>query len=473
MNEQKKTRRGQSFLNKIFAFEKRGAKLSAEILGGLVTFLAMIYILPTNSGILGDMAGIDPQGVFVATAIVSAIVTLIMGFYGNFPIVLSAGMGVNAYLAYTVWTEFNSWQAALLIMFLAGIVFAVISLSPLRKIMIDAIPNDIKYIISAGLGAFIAFVGFKGSGIIIANGATLVGLGNLQDPMVLLSLFGLVLVLVFMFVRNKLLNQLAIPIAMVAVVAIAVIVWNAFGISDGSAFTFVELQKVFTDSKNWGGQGFGNVAFKIFEGDLWANALTNPSTYAFIFSLVLINLFDTTATILAVGRGAGIVSEDGELIGGTKAVTADAIGAVICAPLGTSTVTSFAESGIAVEMGAKTGMAAVVAGFLFLLSAFIYPVFHIFTEPAVTSMALISVGGLIFINNLKAINWEDKIIGFTAFFTIMLILLTYSISDGLGIGLILYVVMMLVSKRAKEVKIPMYVVSFIFVIYFVLKAFIH
>ncbi|HZJ89159.1 MAG TPA: NCS2 family permease [Bacilli bacterium] len=472
MDKEIKQSKGRKLLNKIFDFEKRGSKLSAEILGGLVTFLAMIYILPTNADILSNM-GIDQGGVFVATAIVSAIVTLIMGFYGNFPIVLSAGMGVNAYLAFTVFNEFQSWQASLLIMFLAGIVFAVISLSPIRKIMIDAIPNDIKFIISAGLGAFIAFVGFKGSGIIVQNDATLVGLGNLRDPMVLLAIIGLILVLVFMFVNNKLLNQLAIPIAMVAVVVIAVIVWNSFAINDGSAFMFSELQAVFKDGSKWGGRGVEKVAFKIFEGDLWKIALSNPSTYAFIFSLVLVNLFDTTATILAVGRGAGIVSEEGELIGGTKAVTADAVGAVICAPLGTSTVTSFAESGIAVEMGAKTGLAAVVAGFLFLLSAFIYPIFHIFTEPAVTSMALISVGGLIFINNLKAINWEDRIVGFTAFFTIILILLTYSISDGLGIGLILYVIMMLVSKRAKEVKLPMYIVSIIFVIYFVLKAFIN
>lgn len=469
----------KNLLNKLFKFEERKANLSSEILGGLVTFLAMIYILPTNSGILQNMTGMDPSGIFVATAIVSAITTLVMGLYGNFPIVLSAGMGVNAYLAFIVYGALGSWQAALLVMFLAGILFAIISLSPIRKLMIDAIPNDIKYIISAGLGAFIAFVGFKGSGIIVASGATFVTLGNLSDPMVLIGLGGLLLTILFMFLPNKRLNQLAIPIAMVVTVVVAIAVWNIFGLpefrSDGVtpiAFHFNSIGAVFSDPLRWGGQGLEKVAFKIFDAETFKTALSNPATYAFIFSLVLVNLFDTTATILAVGRGAGIMNEKGELVGGTKAVAADALGAVICAPLGTSTVTSFAESGIAVEMGAKTGLAAVVAGVLFLLSAFIYPVFYIFTEPAVTSMALISVGGLIFAGNLKDINWEDRIIGFTAFFTILLILLTYSISDGLGIGIILYVIMMVASKRAKEIKIPIYFVAAVFVIYFILKAFI-
>ncbi len=466
----------KKILNKIFKFEERGSKLSNEILGGLVTFLAMIYILPTNANILGSM-GMDSSGVFVATALVSGIVTLIMGLYGNFPIILSAGMGVNAYLAYTVYGELGSWQSALLLMFIAGIIFAVISLSPVRTKMINAIPKDIKYIISAGLGAFIAFVGFKASGLIVGSSATFVTIGNLKDPMVLLALLGLILVIVFMFIENKRLNQLAIPLAMIIVVVLGIFIWNVFSLSpihNGSAVTFHfdNIVAIFKDPSKWGGQGIEKVAFKIFDGENWKAVFTNPSSYAFIFSLVLVNLFDTTATMLAVGRGAGIINDKGELVGGKKVVLADSIGSVICAPLGTSTVTSFAESGIAVEMGSKTGLSATVAGFLFLLSAFIYPLFFLFTETAVTSMALISVGGLIFVNNLKDINWSDRIVGFTAFFTIMLIILTYSISDGLGFGLIFYTLMMLVSRRGKEIKLPMYIVAAIFVVYFVLKAII-
>lgn len=466
----------KKILNKVFKYEDRGSNLTGEILGGLVTFLAMIYILPTNASILGNMGDIDVSGVFVATALVSGIVTLIMGLYGNFPIVLSAGMGVNAYLAYVVFAELGSWQASLLLMFLAGVLFAIISLSPLRRIMINAIPNDLKYIISAGLGAFIAFVGFKGSGLIVDNPDTLVGLGNLRDPMVLLSLFGLILVLVFMFSKHKRLSQLAIPLSMIITVVVAIVVWNAFGLPstrEGGAyyaFHFDSIKAIFTDGSQWGGQGLDKVAFKIFDAPLWGEVLSNPSSYAFIFSLALVNLFDTTATMLAVGRGAGIIDENGEVVGGNKVVLADSIGSVICAPLGTSTVTSFAESGIAVEIGSKTGLSATIAGLLFLLSAFVFPIFYIFTEPAVTSMALISVGGLIFVNSLKSINWEDRIIGFTAFFTVMLVLLTYSISDGLGLGIIFYTIMMLVSKRGKEIKVPLYVVAVIFVVYFLLKA---
>lgn len=452
----------KTILNRLFKLDERRSNAPIEIIAGLITFLAMIYILPTNSNILGDM-GMSKEGVFAATALVSGIVTIIMGLYGNFPVVLSAGMGVNAYLAYTVYGQMNdSWTAALLLMFLAGLVFLVITLTPIRTMIINAIPNDLKYIISAGLGGFIAFVGLKNSGIIVASGGTLVTLGDFSNPSTLLSVFGVLVVFILLAVKKKWVNQMAIPIAMVATAAIGL----------GVGALLPEATGLPSFSGQFGLTGLEDVAFKIFDGNDWVAVLTNPTSYGIIFSLIFVNLFDTTATLMAVGRGAGIVDKDGNLQNGKQAVLADAIGAAICAPLGTSTVTSFAESGIAVETGAKTGLAAVTAGVLFLLSAFIYPVFSVFSSSAVTSMALVSVGALMFFGNLKDINWNDRIVIYTAFITIVMMILTYSISDGLGFGLILYIAMMLSSKQGKKISPTLYVVGGLFLAYYVLKVFI-
>lgn len=452
----------KTLLNRLFKLEERKSKAPIEIIAGLITFLAMIYILPTNSSILGDM-GMSKEGVFAATAIVSGIVSIIMGLYGNFPVILSAGMGVNAYLAYTIFGQMgDSWTAALLLMFLAGIIFLIITLTPIRTMIINAIPNDLKYIISAGLGGFIAFVGLKNSGIIVASGGTLVTLGDFSNPATLLAVFGVLIVFVLLAVKVKWVNQMAIPIAMVVTAVIGVM----------ASALLPDATGLPSFGGNFGLSGLEDVAFKIFDGDDWVAVLTNPASYGIIFSLIFVNLFDTTATLMAVGRGAGMVDKEGTLLGGKKAVLADAIGAAICAPLGTSTVTSFAESGIAVETGAKTGLAAVTAGVLFLLSAFIYPVFSIFSSYAVTSMALISVGALMFFGNLRDINWDDRVVVYTAFITVVMMILTYSISDGLGFGLILYIAMMLARKQGKQISPTLYVVGVLFLTYYVLKVFI-
>jgi AGZA family xanthine/uracil permease-like MFS transporter len=449
-------------MNKFFKLKERGTTVGREILAGLITFIAMIYILPVNSGILSDM-GMDRDGVFVATALVSGFVTIFMGLYGNYPVALSAGMGVNAYLAYVIYIALGSWQASLIVMFLAGIIYLILTLTPLRKKLINAIPSDIKFILSAGLGSFIAFVGLKGSGLIVTSEATLVTLGDLSKPEVLLSLISILVVMALMFVDNKMVRQLAIPIGLVATVIIGVILYYAF-FPDNAALPHYD-----TEAK-WGGQGLDKVFFGIFsDGEYWVTALKNPSTYAFIFSLLFVNLVDTTATLVAVGKGAGITDENGNIKDDKKALLADAVGAAICAPIGTSTVTSFAESNVGVEVGGRTGLMAVTTGVLFLLSALIFPIFSVFNSSAVLSAALVSVGASMFFANLQAINWNDRLIGFTAFLTIIMIVLTYSISDGLGIGLIFYSIAMLVSKRGKEVSPVLYVLSGLFVVYFVLK----
>ena len=185
-----------------------------------------------------------------------------------------------------------------------------------------------------------------------------------------------------------------------------------------------------------------------------------------MFSMMFVNLFDTTATLLAVGKNTGIINEKGEMQNYRKAVLADATGALICAPLGTSTVTSFAESNVGVSMGAKTGLAAVVSALMFLLSAFIFPVFSIFTAGSVTAAALVCVGCMIFVGNIKDVNLKDPIAAFTAIITVLFSLLCYSIANGIGIGLICYIVMMLFARRAKEIKLPIYIIGGLFIVAF-------
>lgn len=469
----------KKFLDRYFHISEKGSTIAREILAGVIVFFAMIYILPVNQSILGNMGpidgvGIDPNGVFAATAIASAISTIIMGVVAKYPVMLSAGMGMNAYIAFTVCGTLGyTWVEALALLFITGVLFLIITLTPIRTWIINAIPQDIKYIISAGLGCFIAFVGLKMSGLIKADVGTLVSMGDLQNPVVLLSLFGILLVFALLMIPNKKIKQLAIVIAMLATALVGFIL-GLCGVENMP--TFVDMSQ----SSSWLGafKGLGNVFGKCFDGNAFVKVLSSPSSYAIIFSLIFVNMFDTTATLVAVGKDAGILDNDGQLIGGKKAMLADAVGAVICAPLGTSTVTSFAESTVATESGARTGLSATVTGFMFLISLVIYPIFSIFSAinvdgaflTPVTSMALVAVGAMMFTGNLKSIKWDDKIIGFTAFLCVVMMMLTYSISNGLGFALIAYCIMMLVAKRGKEINIVLYIVAGLFAVNFAVTA---
>jgi len=454
-------------MNKLFKYKEKGSSLIQEILGGLIVFLAMCYILPVNANIL-SATGTNYNAVFFATAICSGICCLLMGLVANLPVALSAGMGVNAFIAFTVCgTMGYSFEQSMVLVLIAGVLFLALTLTPLREKIISSIPKSLKYAVSAGLGGFICFVGLKNGGIIQADPAgTYVKLGDFSNPAVLLTLFGVLLVLALMQVKGKI-GKLAIVISMVVTAVIGVIL-GLCGVENMPKFVNTSIGEGF--------KAFGDNLGLCFKGNAW-DVFARPESYAVIFSLIFVNLFDTTATLIAVGEKVGILNENGELIAGKKAMLADAIGAVVCAPLGTSTVTSFAESTVGAESGAKTGLAACVTGLLFLLSTLIYPVFSIFSGveisgvnfTPVTSLALVSVGCLMF-GNLKEIEWSDRITVITTFLIIILMILTYSVSDGLGIGLIAYCVMMLVSKRGKEVPVIIYGVAGFFILNYILNA---
>lgn len=484
----------KKFIDKFFHISEKKSTLKSEIIGGLITFIAMCYILPVNASILSAM-GMSKLGVFAMTALVGAFVTFIMGIVANYPVVLSAGMGLNAYLAYTLCLGSGyDWHQAMILLTISGLLFLILSLTPVRKIIIEAIPKDLKLIISSALGAFICFVGLRNSGI-IAGGSTLVELGNLLNPSTIIALVAVLICFGLMFSKNKIVSTLAIPLAIV-IAAVAGVITSSIMINNGGlvlvdgvwTYTSDTLKDLACNlpiapwkdpNVTWGMNGVKDVLFfgllnDGYNGDKFVSDIgmvfSTPTSYVAIFSLIFVNLFDTTATLLAVGRNTGIIDENGKMQNYQKAVLADAVGAAVCGPLGTSTVTSFAESNVGVEMGAKTGFAAVVAGLMFLLSAFIYPVFSIFTAGSVTAPALVCVGAMIFVGNFKDINFNDRIVSFTGFITVIFSLLTYSIASGIGIGLIAYIIMMMFAGRRKEISLPIYIVGALFVVSFTLSA---
>lgn len=458
-----------NFLDRYFHISERGSTIGRELIGGLIVFLAMIYILPVNTNILSTGMGISSGAVFAATAICSAACTIFMGIFAKFPVALSAGMGMNTFIAFTVCGILGyTWGEALTLIVIAGILFFILTLTPLREKIINAIPKSLKLIISAGLGAFICFVGLKMGGIIQADSGTFVKLGNLTSPTVLLTLFGILLVLFLLNFKNPTIKKLAIVIAMAATAIIGVIL-GLLNVEGMPTFSTNNLGNISEIKETFG------TCFKVEN----LKALGDFRSYAIIFSLIFVNLFDTTATLLAVGKDAKILDENGQMIGGKKAMLADAGGAIICGILGTSTVTSFAESTIGVESGARTGLCSTFTGILFGLTLLIYPAFSIFAPvqigadslTPITSLALVALGAMMF-SNLKEIDWDDKIIVFTGFISIILMILCYSISDGLGFGIIAYCIMMLGAGRGKEVHPLIYGIGCFYVLNFALSAII-
>jgi len=457
-------------VKKFFRIEERGSSVRAELIGGLVTFLAMAYILAVNPAILGlfDLvdagilpAGVEPfpaGGVFVATAIAAGVATLIMGIYANYPIALAPGMGINAVVAYSL-VAFGgySWQEALAVVVISGVIFLIISFTPLRKWIINAVPNSLKKAIGAGIGFFIAFIGLKNAGIIVNNDATLVGLGSLADPAVLLALFGIFLALAIFVVKHKV-AKFALILSML-VTAVVGVVLGLFGVSGMPAFS----TSGYSDLSSFGDTFLGFIeGFKTVFGhtDLWF----------VLFTLLYLDIFDTAGTLIAVSEPAGLLNEKGELEDVDKAMLTDAIGTTIGGMLGTSTVTSYIESSAGIESGAKTGLSSVVVGLLFLISIVAFPVFSIFiNSSALTSMALVLVGVLMF-SQVKGIDWSDLPTLAATFVIIIMMMLTYSIGNGIAFGFVAYVIMMLIQKRFKEVSPVMYVLAAAFVIYFTIGA---
>lgn len=435
-------------LNKFFHLQEKGTTVKTEIIAGITTFLAMAYILGVNPMVLSS-TGMPVESVFMATALSAAIASIIMGVIANYPVALAAGMGVNALFAYTICGAMGySWQAALAAVMVSGLVFVVISVTGIRKKIIDAIPVQMKLAIGAGIGFFIAFVGLKNAAIIIANDATFVGVGDFSSPRVLLSVLGILITIVCV-VRK-------VPAGVFVGLLITAILGLILGFMGFEGMPAVSA--VFTTDFHMSTVG----AFVQGFGELFANPF---SAFVIIFSFLFVDFFDTAGTLVAVGNEVGLVNEQGELENAEQALLADSIGTVIGAALGTSTVTSFVESSSGVGVGGRTGLTAVTTGVLFLLSIFISPLVLGMITNEVTAPALVVVG-VMMAQQMKNINWDDLVYAIPAFITIISMILTYSISNGIAFGFIAYAVAMCAAGRAREVKPTVWVLLVIFVIYF-------
>ena len=445
--------RGVRFmLEKLFHLTENKTTVRTEIIAGLTTFLAMAYILAVNPSIL-SAAGMDVASVFLATALSAAVASIIMGLVANYPVALAAGMGVNALFAYTVCGQMGySWSAALAGVFVSGVIFIVISVTGIRKMIINAIPVQMKLAIGAGIGFFIAFVGLKNAAIVVANESTFVSLGNFSDPTVLLALFGILVTL--LLVIKKVPAGVFVGMVITAVVGIiAGMVFHIEGMPTLPQGSFIT-----TDFHMEGAGAFLNGFNELF---------ADPSkTIVMIFSFLFVDFFDTAGTLVAIGNKIGLVNpETGELKNAERALLADAVGTVFGAAIGTSTVTSFVESSSGVGVGGRTGLTAVTAGVLFILSIFISPLIISAITNAVTAPALVVVG-VMMAQQLKGINWDDLMIASAAFLTVLVMVLGYSISNGIAIGFVVYTVGMIGAGKAKDIHPSVWILDVIFLIYF-------
>ena len=440
-------------LKKYFRFEELGTNYRTEFMAGLTTFLAMAYILFVNPATL-SLEGVDlPAGVtamdkgavFTATAIAAAVGSLLMGVLAKYPIGLAPGMGLNAFFAYTVVLGYGiPWETALSGVLASGIIFIILTLTGLREKIINLIPSNLKLAVGAGIGFFIAFLGFQNAGIIVGDDATLVSIGNLTSPLVLLSIFGIIIsvILLSLNVRGGIFYGMIITS----------IVGMIFGLIPTPKGIGDIVSSVPSIAPTFG-QAFVNFS-DIFTLQMLVVILT------FLF----VDFFDTAGTLVAVATQAGLMKGN-KLPRAGKALFADSAATVVGSVVGTSTTTSFVESTSGVGVGGRTGFASIVTAGFFLLALFFSPLLAVITVE-VTAPALIIVG-ILMSTALKSIEWERFEIAVPSFLTIISMPLTYSIATGIAIGFVFYPITMIMKGKAKEIHPVMYGLCAIFILYFI------
>ena len=451
-------------LDKLFKLSKNGTTVKTEVVAGVTTFMTMAYILAVNPSIL-SAAGMDPTAVLLATAIASFIGTCCMAFMANLPFVLSAGMGLNAYLAYTVVLGFGySWQIALLAVFVEGIIFIVLSLTNVREAIFNAIPLTLKRGVSVGIGLFIAFIGLQNAGLVV-DSSTLVTITSFTDNFsthgicALLALIGTLITAMLHIKKVK----GAILVGIVATWVLGMICQlTGVYVPDAAAgfYSLIPTQFVSADFSKLG-ETFG----QCFKVDF--SAIKPLDFLVVIFAFLFVDLFDTLGTLIGVATKADMLDKEGRLPGIKPALMADAIGTSVGAVLGTSTITTFVESASGVAGGGRTGLTALVAGLLFLLSTLFAPIFTAIPSFA-TAPALIMVGFLM-VSSVTEIRFDDDNLGeaIPAYIAIIAMPLFYSISEGISLGIISYVLLNACTGKAKKVAPLMYVLAALFVLKYI------
>ena len=439
-----------SFLERQFGLKAQGTSLRTEALAGFTTFLTMAYIVIVNPAILGE-AGMPVAAVAAATCLAAGIGCILMGLIANYPIALAPGMGLNAYFTYTVVIGMGvPWETALGCVFLSGVAFLVLTVAGIRQLIVAAIPRPLFSAVAAGVGLFIAFIGLKEAGIIVANPATTVALGDLTTPTAALALAGLAIIGALMVWRVK-------GAILIGILAVAVIGWF-MGLSKiaPSGYSLAELSATafkldVPAALNLGG-GKGGMAMAMTLAEI-------------VFVFLFVDLFDNVGTLVAVTKKAGLVAPDGSIPRLNRILMADSVATIAGSMAGTSTVVSYIESASGVQAGGRTGLTAVIVGLLFLLTLFFAPLVQAIPTAA-TAPALILVGAMM-IGALKEVDWEDPGVAIPAFLTVITIPLTFSIANGLAFGITSYAALRLARGQARVSDWLLYVLAALFIARFI------
>src|SRR5262245_38695066 len=425
-------------LQRYFEFEKLGADWRTEILAGFTTFMTMAYIIFVNPGILHE-AGMPLAAVTAATCLSAAVGSFLMGGFARYPIALAPGMGLNAYFAYVVVKGMGiPWQAALGAVFLSGVIFLLLTLAGVRQLIIATIPFELYAAVAAGVGLFIAFIGFRNSGIIVPDPATTVTLGNLRSPSTALAIFGLLLIAALLAWRVR------------AAMLIGILATTAIGLITGVA--------------KWSPQTYrlSDLSATAFQLDIGATLRLGFMEIVFVF--LFIDLFDNIGTLVAVGKKANLFDKTHQIPRVNRILLADATATIAGSLAGTSTVVSYIESAAGVAAGGRTGVAAIVTGLLFVVALFIAPAAGAIPSVA-TAPALIIVGSMM-VAAVAEIDWRDPEIAVPAFLTMMTIPLTFSIANGLAFGFTAYALLKILRGKFREVSCFVYVLAALFVLRF-------
>ncbi|MFZ7229511.1 NCS2 family permease [Avibacterium avium] len=430
----------QSVLQKLFKLKQKNTTAKTEIIAGITTFFTMVYIVFVNPSVLGD-AGMDKQVVFVTTCLIAAFGTIAMGLFSNLPIALAPAMGLNAFFAYVVVSKLGySWQVGMGAIFWGSVGLLVLTLFQIRYWLMASIPLSLRVGIGAGIGFFISLIGFKNMGLVVANPATLVALGELHNPQVLMGILGFFIIVVL--AARNIYSGVLISIAVVTTLAL-----------------------FFDDSVVFHGIISMPPSLEPVVGKVDIVGALDTALLGIIFSFLLVNLFDSSGTLLGVTDKAGISDEKGRFPKMKQALYVDSVSAVAGSYLGTSAISTYIESGAGVSVGGRTGMTAVVVGVLFLLTIFFSPLASV-VPPYATAGALVYVG-ILMASSLIRVQWEDLTEATPAFITAAMMPFTYSITEGIAFGFISYCVMKVCTGRWKEVNAPVWVVSLLFIAKFV------
>lgn len=445
-------------MEKVFKLKEHGTNVRTEIIAGVTTFLAMVYILAVNPSMLAE-AGMSKDAVFTATAVSAALATLCMAFFANYPVALASGMGLNAYFAYSVCIPMaearitDPWQIALTAVFVEGIIFIILSLFKFRETLVNKVPANLKFGITTGIGLFITIVGLKGAGIAIGDPSTLVAMGDIATPQFVLAMVGLILI--------GIMHHYKVPGSILWGILAT---WILGMIAEACGWYVVDIEagaySLFPDFTDY---SFLPAAPYFFNFD-FSYVTSHFMEFAVItFSFLFVDLFDTVGTLIGVAEKGDLLDKEGNLPRAGGALLADAVGTVVGAILGTSTVTSYVESSAGVAQGGRTGLTAVTAAVLFIVALFFSPIFLAIpgfaTTPALVFVGLLMMGS---VKNMKFDGDIADVLG--GFMAIIMMPFTYSIANGIMFGILTWVILKLCMGKIKDIHWIMWVVSALFIL---------